>query len=112
MTSPDIDKFAVPIKFSLKAQGHLPKIELMLAAGANWDEIASAIGWDRQTARLHYEAAIGDSSTRELRVSLAECLEVIWKLWQKYHHHMAGNDLNLMAQATFNEQLLESRKRT
>lgn len=34
-----------PILFGLRAQGHLPTVERMIAEGASWDEIGRAIGW-------------------------------------------------------------------
>lgn len=49
----------VPVKFGLRAQGHLPTIERMLADGAGWDAIGSAIGWHGDTARQWYERERG-----------------------------------------------------
>lgn len=40
----------------LRAQGHLPTVERMLATGATWDEIGAAIGWDGSTAQAWYAA--------------------------------------------------------
>jgi hypothetical protein len=45
----------VPILFGLAAQGHLPTIETMLAAGSDWNEIRRRISWDGDAARRHYE---------------------------------------------------------
>jgi len=45
----------VPIRFGLEAQGHIPKVEEMLAAGRSWDEIGAAIGWHGPTAKEYYE---------------------------------------------------------
>jgi hypothetical protein len=44
-----------PIVFGLRAQGHLPTIEKMLAEGASWDEIGKAIHWEPATAKDFYE---------------------------------------------------------
>jgi hypothetical protein len=40
-----------PVVFGLRAQGHIPTIERMLAEGASWPEIGDAIGWCPDTAR-------------------------------------------------------------
>jgi hypothetical protein len=40
--------------FGLKAQGHIPTIERMLAAGASWEDIGREIGWCPETAERHY----------------------------------------------------------
>jgi hypothetical protein len=45
----------VPIVFGLQAQGHIPTIQKMLAAGATWKEIGNKIGWCQNTAKEHYE---------------------------------------------------------
>ena len=44
----------LPIRFGLRAQGHLPKIEQMLKEGKSWEEIGAAILWDPATAERHY----------------------------------------------------------
>lgn len=43
------------IKFGLRAQGHIPTVRRMLAAGASWDEIGREIGWHGDTARKWFE---------------------------------------------------------
>jgi hypothetical protein len=43
-----------PVLFGLGAQGHIPTIEKMLAAGRSWKEIGDAIGWCPETAERHY----------------------------------------------------------
>jgi hypothetical protein len=43
-----------PIKFGLRAQGHIPTIERMLASGSSWEAIGKAIGWDPQAAKEWY----------------------------------------------------------
>lgn len=40
--------------FGLRAQGHMPRVEFMLATGATWDEIGKAIGWHGATVALCY----------------------------------------------------------
>lgn len=45
----------VPIVFGLRAQGHIPTVERMLAEGASWDEIGKEIGWDGAAAQRFYE---------------------------------------------------------
>ena len=42
------------VKFGLVQQGHMPKIDYMLACGATWDEIGQAIGWHPPTAKEWY----------------------------------------------------------
>ena len=54
----------VRVLFGLKAQGHIPTIERMLAAGDSWNEIGKAIGWDPETAKQHYER----TSTIEIKL--------------------------------------------
>jgi hypothetical protein len=43
------------VVFGLRAQGHIPTIEQMLAEGASWNEIGKAIGWHGPTAKEYYE---------------------------------------------------------
>lgn len=43
------------IKFGLRAQGHIPTIDRMLAEGATWEEIGATIGWHPPTAKEWYE---------------------------------------------------------
>ena len=33
------------VKIGLRAQGHIPTIQMMLAAGKSWDDIGNVIGW-------------------------------------------------------------------
>lgn len=40
-----------PIKFGLRAQGHLPKVREMLAQGMPWHDIGRAIGWHGEAVR-------------------------------------------------------------
>lgn len=42
-------------KIGLEAQGHIPKIEAMLAEGKAWSEIGKAIGWHGPTAHEWYD---------------------------------------------------------
>ena len=44
-----------PVLFGLRAQGHLPIIEKMLAEGASWEEIGKVIHWEPATAKDFYE---------------------------------------------------------
>lgn len=44
----------LPVAFGLRAQGHLPTIEQMLAAGKTWEEIGRAIGWCPRTAEEYF----------------------------------------------------------
>lgn len=46
------------ILFGLRAQGHVPTIEKMLAEGASWEEIGKAISWDPATAKDFYEREV------------------------------------------------------
>lgn len=43
-----------PVLFGLRAQGHLPTVERMLAEGASWEKIGRKIGWDGATAERFY----------------------------------------------------------
>lgn len=43
-----------PVLFGLRAQGHIPTIERMLAEGKSWDVIGDVIGWCGETAQRHY----------------------------------------------------------
>ena len=43
-----------PVLFGLRAQGHLPTVERMLAEGATWGEIGREIGWCPVTAERFY----------------------------------------------------------
>jgi hypothetical protein len=54
-----------PIVFGLRAQGHIPTVERMLAVGASWDEIGKAIGWTADAAEQHYAWAKEDDAARE-----------------------------------------------
>lgn len=52
----ELEKFLnVPFLFGLKAQGHIPTIERMLAEGKDWEAIGNVIGWCHKTAKEHYE---------------------------------------------------------
>lgn len=46
----------VPIRFGLRAQGHIETVRAMLRAGRSWDEIGREIGWDGDTARRYWRA--------------------------------------------------------
>ncbi len=50
-----------PVVFGLRAQGHLPTIERMLADGASWQAIGKTIGWCPDTAREWYEREARDA---------------------------------------------------
>lgn len=43
------------LQIGLRAQGHVPIVEKMLADGSSWDEIGRAIGWHGSTAKDWYE---------------------------------------------------------
>lgn len=55
------NEFAIAIiadgqpRFGLVAQGHIPTIAQMIGTGKTWQEIGTAIGWDPQTAKQHYD---------------------------------------------------------
>lgn len=53
-----LNEAGLTIKFGLRAQGHIPTIQRMLACGATWDEIGQAIGWHPPTAKEWYERAL------------------------------------------------------
>jgi len=42
------------LAFGLRAQGHIPAIERMLAEARCWDEIGRVIGWCPKTAAKYY----------------------------------------------------------
>lgn len=50
------------VRFGLRAQGHIPTIERMLADGASWRAIGDAIGWDWRTAKEWYERETTDTT--------------------------------------------------
>jgi hypothetical protein len=50
-----LEECDAPVRFGLRAQGHLPTIERMLGEGATWDEIGKAIGWHGPTAERFYQ---------------------------------------------------------
>jgi hypothetical protein len=56
---PKVVLLNTPIRFGLRAQGHLPTIRRMLSEGASWEEIGREINWCPDTAREHYEREIG-----------------------------------------------------
>jgi hypothetical protein len=88
-----------PIKFGLEAQGHIPTITWMLSEGATWDTISAKIGWDRTTARTHYEKLVGEESTRSLRAVLAESIELLRIIYNKHSPRINICDENMMASA-------------
>jgi hypothetical protein len=50
-----LNKFLnVPFLFGLRAQGHIPTVERMLAEGKTWDEIGQAIGWLGYAVEEHW----------------------------------------------------------
>lgn len=51
-----------PIVFGLRAQGHIPTVERMLAEGATWDEIGKEIGWYGPAVQQFYEEMERDAS--------------------------------------------------
>ena len=89
------------VVFGLAAQGHLPTIEKMLSAGDGWDAIAKAIGWERATARAHYELHVGDPATRKLRFCLAESVERLRELHRRHRDEWTGEECNRAAEAWF-----------
>lgn len=101
-----------PTRFGLRAQGHLPTIETMLGNGHTWDQIAHEIGWQRCAARSHFEHAVGEEDTKELRSVLAEAIEVLRALHKKHRHAWDGNDSNSAAHVfAAANRLLESQTR-
>lgn len=40
--------------FGLKAQGHIPTVERMVAEGKSWKEIGNAIGWAADAVEKHW----------------------------------------------------------
>lgn len=98
------------VAFGLKAQGHLEKIEKMLANGILWPDIASAIGWCPGTARGHYELAAGNQETRELRAAVATAIELIRCMASTYKDRMSVSERNACAAAySRGNRLLASR---
>jgi hypothetical protein len=53
-----------PFQFGLAAQGKIPTVEKMLAAGSTWDEIGNAIGWDGATAKRFYGYYLEDKEKK------------------------------------------------
>jgi hypothetical protein len=51
--------------FGLKAQGQIEKILEMMKAGKTWNEIAKAIGWQKQTLKLHWYRYVEDVDEAE-----------------------------------------------
>ena len=45
-----LDSCGTDIRFGLRAQGHIPTIQRMLAAGESWGAIGKEIGWCPATA--------------------------------------------------------------
>jgi hypothetical protein len=90
---------SAPVLFGLEAQGHMPTIATMLSNGHTWDQIAKEIGWERCTARLHYEARIGDDATKKLRATLAEAIEVLRMVYKRHRPEMSAEESNRMATA-------------
>jgi hypothetical protein len=43
------------LQFGLRAQGHIPTVNFMLAMGATWDDIGSAIGWQGKAVKIFYQ---------------------------------------------------------
>ena len=55
MSGPDMNELlAAKVKFGLRAQGHFPIIEKMIAENRSWEEIGKAIGWDGNTAKEYW----------------------------------------------------------
>lgn len=50
-----LDSAGVRIVFGLRAQGHVPTVERMLASGFSWDQIGRSIGWYGPTVKEFYE---------------------------------------------------------
>ena len=72
------------VVFGLESQGHIEKIDLMLADGCDWKVISDVIGWEEVTARKYYErfaqrrkGVEGDEA--EVRVLLAEAVGFLKK---------------------------------
>jgi hypothetical protein len=49
-----LDEAGATVQFGLRAQGHIPTIERMLADGRSWKSIGKEIGWDPLTAAEWY----------------------------------------------------------
>lgn len=45
----------VKIRFGLRQQGHIPKVEAMLLEGKSWDEIGRQIGWAGSAVEQFYD---------------------------------------------------------
>jgi hypothetical protein len=71
----------------------------MLSEGETWDAIAAKIGWERATARAHYENLVGDESTRSLRAALAEAIELLRLIYSKHAPRINIYDESRMASA-------------
>ena len=49
---------SVPMKFGLRAQGHLDTVARMVRENKSWDEIGQAIGWAPDAVAQHWEFEI------------------------------------------------------
>lgn len=53
------------VQVGLGAQGHLVAVRRLVRAGASWEEIGAAIGWDGETAAAHYQARLEALARRD-----------------------------------------------
>lgn len=95
-----------PVVFGLRAQGHIPTIKKMLAAGRSWDAIGKEIGWDPDTAQRHYESDARDrlqvvagelrgyrfsyGTERDLQNAIAEILRERWVVIDEHRLERGG----------------------
>lgn len=49
----------------MKIQNLLPRIENLMKSGKTWSEIASEIGWEKRTLRIHWKRHIENLSEQE-----------------------------------------------
>ena len=49
-----LEEAGAELRIGLRAQGHLPTVERMLASGETWEAIGRAIGWDGKAAERWY----------------------------------------------------------
>lgn len=84
------------VRFGLEAQGHIPTIERMIAeySSANeinvdgvdlshssflWNKIAKEIGWDKETAMLHYISYLRNKQITTERQTLRDLVDNVWQ---------------------------------
>lgn len=60
-----IEAAGTSFAFGLRAQGHLPTIERMLADGKAWNDIGKEIGWHPETAQRFYAREVATPTAKE-----------------------------------------------